>query len=363
VTFFAAYDNPAFTLLPQVRHMTGETNPWTVVLQPFLWTNQAHMGPRVLHADALAQDIAGSIEAEQLVPIFPKTVVLPEDPGAVHGTRGNVDADRVRTILRRAAADEIHLISAYYTQASAADVPYMKLLRVLVAALRDPRLADQKPVVVALLGDEASDAARVAFKEERRAGTAANLAVNTPTLLDDLGPLAGHVVLEHVGRSGAMGAFLHRSFLFVTEGANTWQEVLSVGTPAISARPTGETQPWLLDMGEPDGAQAVRRASEALVTLAKAIPAATPESEQEDDGASAAPAAPATPTPGAGPLSGHPTEMTELVDFLLTARDEPDGAVRRYFRAWSQRLSNPRSNQFKAAVDYLEQQGVVLNTK
>ncbi len=338
LTMFAAFDSPSVGLLDPVKTMTGEDRPWTVILQPFLWANTDHASAQVLHAADVSKDLQADLAGQQLVPVFPKQIPDPADIDGFVESRDPAAANKavVKKLLTAARARSVQLISAYYTQASAVDVPYARLLVVLVAALQHVDLrADDRPVVLALLGGESPRAHEDAF-----AGADAlpdSLRLMTPDLLDDLPALRGKIVLMHVGRSGAMALFERHSLCFVSEGANTWQETLSTGMPTLSARPTGETRPWIHPLGVPAGADAVRLASEAIVALAR--------SGLTGDALRSAP------------------EMPALVGFLRSVRDEPAGDARRDFQAWSEALKNPKGDQFLAAIEHLREHDVHLRTR
>ena len=61
------------------------------------------------------------------------------------------------------------------------------------------------------------------------------------------------IVWQGFGRNNYMSLFQQCSLFFVTEGANTWQETLSIGKPTLSVNPTGDTQPWNHDWLEANG--------------------------------------------------------------------------------------------------------------
>ncbi len=338
LTMFAAFDSKDFGLLAPVKTMTGEDRPWTVILQPFLWANAQHAGAQVLHGDAVSKDIETDLAGQQLVPVFPKQIPDPPDPAAYVEAKDPAAANKetVKRLLTLARAKSVHLIAAYYTQASAVDVPYAQLLVVLVAALQHADLVgDDTPIVLALLGSEGPTAHSDAFAAAQ--ANPDSLLLGAPGLLADLAPLKGKIVLEHIGRSAAMALFERQSLFFVSEGANTWQETLSAGMPTLSVRPTGETKPWIHALGVPAGAATVREASEAIVALATC------------DKAGAA-------------LRAEPA-MAALVKFIKSARDEPDGDVKRYFAAWSEALKDPHGDQFLAAVEHLKEKQIFLRTK
>lgn len=338
LTMFAAFDSKDFGLLAPVKTMTGEDQPWTVILQPFLWANAHHAGAQVLHGDAVSKDIEADLAGKQLVPVFPKQIPDPPDLAAYVEAKDPAAPNKatVKQLLTLASAKSVHLIAAYYTQASAVDVPYARLLVVLVAALQHADLVDDDtPIVLALLGGEGPTAHSDAFAVAH--ANADSLVLGAPGLLDDLVPLTGKIVLEHIGRSAAMALFERHSLFFVSEGANTWQETLSAGMPTLSVRPTGETKPWLYPLGVPAGADAVREASEAIVALA-------------------------TCGKAGADLRAEPA-MAALVKFIKSARDEPDGDVKQYFAAWSEALKDPRGDQFLAAIQHLNEQQIFLRRK
>lgn len=330
LTMYAAFDSPDLSgnLVDVLKQMTGENDPMTVILQPFLWANAHHAGAQVLKGTTRTADVAHELGARDLVPAYPLQVpsdgtlsihdfIEQRDPNA----RNKAD---VEALLTEAKAKSISLISAYYTQASAADVPYHKLVPVLIGALEHNELKSDKPTVIALLGGEASEAHTMAFDTLRARNEADKLVVGQPGILADLAALKGKIVLEHIGRTAAMPLFERYSTLFVSEGANTWQETLTVGKPTISARPSGETQPWVEDLELPAAADLVKRASEALVSLAR--------------------------TDKSGDALRSEPGMQALVDVIKAARDDQQNDLQRYFTKWSRVLTSPEGNQVVAAL-------------
>lgn len=330
LTMYAALDNPELNkdLVDVIRRMTGEAQPFTIILQPFLWANQQHANPQVLQGEKMKTDIQKTISARGQVPVYPQQITNPDnidnfvelkDPKATN-------KEVVKSILNKAKSNTINLISAYYTQASASDVPYEKLIKVLVAAMQHKDIANNKPTVIALLGNEAITAHTEAFNALDQTQKAKVSLGDNPAIYNDLHALQEKIVLEHIGRTMAMSLFERLSLFFVTEGANTWQETLTVGTPSLSARPSGETQPWTQEMGIPTAANMVKEASMALVNLAK--------------------------LDNINNLQAQP-DIEKLVNFIKAVRDDKNSDVNKYFQKWSQALSNPAGNQVVAALSSL----------
>ena len=291
--------------LPTLQAMTGEVDPVTIIMQPFLW-NRGHAmqtrgggGPTV--------DITEAVAAQGGQAAYRWQAPKPENDAAVIAAQPEL----VQSILTRARAKEIHLVTAYYGGAVSA-ISYPNLLKVLVRVFQ--MVADHKKVVIALLGNE-----------ELTAHTDAARDINQP---DQVGAKTAeapndalNIQLAHIGRTTAMTQFERYSEVFITEGANTWQETLTLGTPSLSAMPTGNTQPWTA------GARthAARAAAARVEAASHALIAAQLAGDAQ-----------------AGNLA-------LLAAFVHDVRDERSG-LRTYFREWSTLLGRTTSDQVLAAL-------------
>lgn len=291
--------------LPVLRRMTREAHPVAMSFQPFLWTEGHPMQVRQDTIVVPPVDVVAKVLAVGGKPVYR---LVPRPPG---GDAGVVAAlpDVPRTILQAAMAGEVHLISAYYG-APVSDIAYDQLLRVMVRMIKGA--APNIPVVVVLMGDDMKEAHTTVVR-----------ALNDDTVIArvDTGVrgLDVEVELAHIGRTTAMTQFQRYSKLFVTEGANTWQEVLTLGTPTLSVKPGGNTRPWLENPPAVPGADTVRAASLALIAA----------QDPADAGA-----------------------LATLVEFFNHALDGGSELVA-YFHAWRDLLLDPHSDQVVVAVNHL----------
>ncbi|MFI8460542.1 hypothetical protein ACIGG8_34720, partial [Kitasatospora sp. NPDC085464] len=314
LTVFAALDAPhgedaaAYfeqNLASSLREMTGEQDPDALVLQPFLWDSH----PRQIRrgGDVLAE-LWHDQGATVTYPFRPQPVpadlaghVRDHWPEAT-GPDDQVP-DLVADLLRRAQDGEIRLVTAYYGQIGDGTVRHRDMATRMEAALRalpDP----SRPAVVILLGAEPNEVQ------------------NHADLLTGLQDVAaaqagdGGVHRLRLGRvqPAVMELFEQRSTLVVTEGANTWQEILTLATPGISARPGGETRPWTL---APNGtpSQGGHRIGEASTALA----------------------------------TGNTTELSTFLHGL----DDQNGEVHQYLDVWRDALGADANDQFRSAVEQL----------
>lgn len=298
--------------LPVLKRMTGEDHPVAMSFQPFLWTG-GH--PMQVRQDTIVDppvDVVAKVVAAGGKPVYR---LVPADPGGDDGVIG-AQAEVPRTVLQAAKAGHVHLVSAYYS-GPVSDIAYDQLLRVMVRVVAAANPA--KKVVVALIGDEMKDA---------HTTVAAEIVDGTVIARTDASPSAPAVKVElaHIGRTTAMTQFQRYSTLFVTEGANTWQEVLTMGTPSLSVKPGGNTKPWEEDPPSVPGAATVRDASRALIAAG---------ADANDGGA-------------------HAT----LVSYFNDAID-PHSELCQYFADWKRLLSDPHSDQVVTAVNHLPDPALV----
>lgn len=294
--------------LPVMRTMTREQHPVAMSFQPFLWTG-GH--PMQVRQDTIIApvDVIAKVVAAGGKPVYR---LVPADPAGDDGVIGALP-DVPRTVLTNAKAGNTYLVSAYYG-APVSDIQYDHFLRVMVRVIK--ALAPNRPVVVALIGDDMKDAhTTVAGEAQLQYGDGSVIARTNAAVSG----LDVEIELAHIGRTTAMTQFQRYSKLFVTEGANTWQEVLSIGTPSLSVKPAGNTRPWEENPPAVAGADAVRDASLALI---------------------------AAQDPTAA--GDHAT----LRDFLRDALD-PGSDVVAYFAEWRRLLADPHSDQVVTAVNYL----------
>ncbi|MFD8757031.1 protein-glutamine glutaminase family protein [Kitasatospora sp. NPDC059577] len=314
LTVFAALDAPhgedtaAYfeeNLAPSLREMTGEQDPDALILQPFLWDSHPR---QIRRGDEVLAELWHDQGATVTYPFRPQPV--PEDlAGHVRDhwpdATGPDDPvpDLVADLLRRAQAGEIRLVTAYYGQIGDGTVRHRDMATRMETALREipePR----RPSAVVLLGAEPNDRQSHADLLDGLRGV-----VQAPA--GD-----GSVHRLRLGRvqPAVMELFEQRSTLVVTEGANTWQEILTLATPGISARPGGETRPWTLaPNGTPSqGGQRIGEASAALGT-------------------------------------GHTPTLTTFLHGL----DDRTGEVRQYLDIWRDSLSTGANDQFRSAVEQL----------
>lgn len=290
--------------LDGVRRMTGSEDPDTLILQPFLW---GHHPMQIRRGADVLVDLDSTIAAEGAVPAY--RWVPPEDPRdfAVfldrHWPEGPVEvrAGATRALLA-ARNHDAHLVGVSY--GSIGDtIGHASLLGSLSDALRHGAVADGKPVVVALLGDTGASIGPPTFRQPAQRG----------------------ICLARLGRvpAAVMTLFERHSEFFVTEGANTWQEILALGTPGLSVRPWGQTRPWTHAFGDTTATgQLVAEASTAL---------ATPES-----------------------LAGRPAPagLATLAAYVRQART--DGSdLRAYTDRWRRALSSPAGDQVRHALRHL----------
>lgn len=288
--------------LPVLQRMTVENHPVAMLFQPFLWTGghpmQVRQDTRALYpVDVTAKVVAGGAQAAY-------GLTLPDpagDDGIIAGLAAVPQA-----VLTKAKAGTAHLVSAYYG-GSVSDIDYTNLLRVLVRVIKAANPGQK--VMIALIGDDMPDA---------HTAVAAELAdVEVVARLDgaDSGP-GVKVELAHIGRTTAMLQFERYSCLFITEGANTWQELLTLGTPALSVKPGGNTRPW------------------------EQVPPAGPgvEAKEASDNLIAA---------------QDPNVNTDVLLAYFNKVIDPGSDVSVYFDAWATLLSDPHSDQVVTAVNYL----------
>lgn len=294
--------------LEKLKQMTGETEPVSIILQPFLWS--AHP-MNVLKGDAVVGDVTTKVTDAGGIPAYPWSPSPSTDDDAVISKQPDI----AKAILTQARAGSISLVAAYYG-GSVSKISYRDLLKVLY------RLLQGRPgkFVVALIGDEDSAASKQAAED---LGSPGGLAASGPgdTALPD-----SDVVFSYIGRTGAMSLWQRYSKIFVTEGANTWQETLTLGVPTLSSNPTGNTKPW--DVG-PSGGEAdvarelVRTASAALIAAGELVKA--------------------------GKDPGDLGDLKGFLDDLLS----PDSMIKRYFNAWKDTMAKEESDQVVAALSLL----------
>jgi hypothetical protein len=230
-------------------------------------------------------------------------------------------------------------VPVYFTQASSA-IPYDGVLKVLVKVIAAVRGQLAKPVVLALFGGELPNAHVDAktWADTKHVGGVSLVALGERARVAGAQPFPAAVVpganpeiyLAHVGRSATMPLFEHFAHVFVTEGANTWQEILTLGTPGLSIKPTGDTKPWerSLAAGDQGARDLVRDASVELAGgLADVL---------KDDWSA---------------------DRSAIRNFLLDL-GAPGSTVRAYFDAWRQAMA--RSDQFRKAVELLKDENVIL---
>lgn len=283
--------------LPVLKRMTTEEHPVAMIFQPFLWSGghpmQVRQDTRALYpVDVTAKVVAGGGKAA-----YSLTLPDPGNDDALIAALPTV----AQAVLRRAKDNSAYLISAYYG-GSVSDITYPNLLRVLVRVIKAANLP--KKVMIALLGDEETTAHTTVATELADAEVVARR--------DDADSAPGvKVELAHIGRTTAMTQFERYSCLFVTEGANTWQELLTMGTVSVSVKPGGNTRPW--DEADPTGPRGeVLAASNNLVA----------------------------------------SDADAFRPYFLKAIDQ-NSDVSHYFQAWAQRLQSARSDQVVTAINYL----------
>lgn len=294
--------------LPVMRTMTGEDHPVAMSFQPFLWTG-GH--PMQVRQDTIIApvDVVAKVVAAGGKPVYR---LVPPDPG---GDDGVIAALPVvaSNVLTRAKNGSIYLVSAYYG-APVSDIQYDHFLRVMVRVIK--AVAPNRPVVVALIGDDMKDA-HTTVAAEIEAVTHDGTVI--PRVDASVVGIDVEIELAHIGRTTAMTQFQRYSKLFVTEGANTWQEVLTLGTPSLSVKPAGNTRPWEENPPAVPGANTVRDASLALVA------------------------------------AQDPTDAVaqgRLEAFFRDALD-PGSELVAYFHEWRRLLADPHSDQVVTAVSYL----------
>jgi hypothetical protein len=338
LTMFAAFDEvqasgrdyfsdgPESWLAAIVR-LTGQADPVTVILQPFLWGKTV----QVRRGAAVVADLKRTIEAAGGVPVYsaapkPEPADLDQYVRAAHAGTATVNPDAVAAILRRAKAKQIELVTVYYTTSSG-EIDYSGVIRAIYWAYGYAAKTPDQPLVVALLGDEPAEG--ITQPGERISVTLLDVAAGSAPdpLSGTVRPMSEGIYVVRVGRTPVMDLFQRYAGLVVTEGANTWQEVLTLGRPALTVRTT-ETRPWLVPLagGTPDAkmveaARMVEAASQALVR----------QSGSNDQ-------------PGPSDSRFRP-----LVDFVAEAA-RPRSALTAYFQTWATALGKPESDQFAQAM-------------
>ena len=170
----------------------------------------------------------------------------------------------------------------------------MRLEHVVIAFLGEDNISSTLPELAPLLKNESSpDAIREIIKKKR-------------------------IVWQGFGRTNYIPLFQQHSLFFVTEGANTWQETLSIGKPTLSVNPTGDTQPWNHDWLNANGVNLVKDPSEELVGLAL--------NSQERN-----------------------FNFNKLSQFICDVRMD-ESKLCLYFRKWSDVLNKHECNQVVAAL-------------
>jgi hypothetical protein len=327
LTVFAALDAPHgadpagyFADTPLREHiatMTHEPNPDVLILEPFLWSRhdlQIHQGDNVT-------DLGASIRQNGAFPAYHWQP--PEPP---HDVKAYVDQhwgadsstlpgakEAVGTVLHQASSGEVRLAAAYYGDSITGALSHQDMLKTVGTALTAAGGgADAKPSVLVLLGGSADGTlADSVAAQLQKLGHPVHAG---PEALSTAQP--GDVVLLELGRvkPEIMTLFERHATLVVTEGASTWQEILTLGTTGISARPDGDTQPWKEQIPGADPAlgELIAEASQSLAT----------------------------------------GDVTQLATFISGLADE-SGPVRAWVKAWSQALTSPGGDQVKAAIDLL----------
>ena len=290
--------------VPKLQEMTGEKDPVAIIMQPFLWSGGHPMqvrggGKQAVNVSEEISKVGGKASYRWVPPekMSDDKVIGSQPP-------------LVQAILNNAKAGTIHLISAYYGGA-VSDIKYSDLLKVLVKVFKIVK--DDKPVTIALIGDEDKTAHKDAARE-----------INDPTVgaKESAEPTKLEIELAHIGRTTAMAQFQRYSELFITEGANTWQEVLTLGTPALSAGPGGNTQPWKED--QPGGNKA-NAAKKLVENASKALIGAQKAKDINDK------------------------NINTLVEFIKDIRSDKS-IVKEYFMQWSVSLQKSASDQVVTAL-------------
>ncbi|KST63244.1 hypothetical protein [Mastigocoleus testarum] len=290
LTMFAACDN--FThvqevLIPDIiQNMTAEAQPCIIILQSFLWwSKQLRPWPCLVKGDLIAYLMDGPPKSDTplgigsaapavngdrkkehhklLLPIYPSKPDrdLLSQLNTIPASAENYKNKLIQNIITL-AREEIELISVYYTEhrSHLCQVTYSKLLDALRKVMEMNPNPYDKPVVIAFLGED-----RIS----------SNLPELAALLKGESNPEEIHeiikkkrIVWQSFGRTNYIPLFQQYSLFFVTEGANTWQETLSIGKPTLSVNPNGDTQPWNHDWLNANGANLVKDPSEELVALA-----------------------------------------------------------------------------------------------
>lgn len=290
--------------LDGVRRMTGAKDPDTLILQPFLWS---HHPMQIRRGGDVLVDLDATIAAEGAVPAYRWTP--PEDPddfGAFLRRRwpegpADVRAGAARA-LEAARNHGAHLVGVSYGPIGDT-IGHASLVRSLGQALNHGTVADGAPVLIALMGD-----------------TGGGIGPPTAGWVAEPG-----ICLARLGRVPAdvMALFERHAEFFVTEGANTWQEILVLGTPGLSVRPYGQTRPWTHVFGD-------TRATGQIVA--------------EASGALASP----------GSRQGAPAheDLATIAAYIRQARTVGSD-LRTYTSRWSQALSDAAGDQVRHALRHL----------
>ena len=146
-----------------------------------------------------------------------------------------------------------------------------------------------------------------------------------------IGEGAGKVWFTHLGQVNArqMALLQKYSTYLIIEGNNTWQETLTIGTPALSTKPRGDTQPWIHNFqNHGQAAQLVRDASAEIVGAGKT---------------------------NIGTRNWPKVDDSKLCTFIMDVESD-DSKVKNYMLAWQKALRNPVSDQFTCALAFLDRQ-------
>ncbi|WP_431676434.1 protein-glutamine glutaminase family protein [Kitasatospora sp. KL5] len=322
LTVFAALDSPYsspeqqagyFTeihLETHIREMTGEQQSHLLVLQPFLWEKYPREIRLRTEGDVTASPLWPDSDRNRFAayPWVPRAepqdlmaVVEAnwrEETGAPVGdTAAPVSPQQVGRLLERARDGEIRLVTAYYGQSDNDTTTHDAMFERVGRALR--AMPATVPNVLVLLGAQ----------HPTNAGDSALAGLET------LAP--GSLVELRLGRVAppVMELFQRYSRLVVTEGANTWQEILALGTPGISPREGGETRPWERRFEGPGAAGGDR-----ILAASRALQGGTPQ------------------------------DIVTLTGFIEEV-ENGNGAIGPYVQAWRTALLDPANDQFRQALD------------
>ncbi|MEW2443177.1 WXG100 family type VII secretion target [Micromonospora marina] len=311
LTAFPALDTPPGTdredyfrktYLPYIKkNGPAGVAPTALVLQPFLWDRF----PRSLYVNEKLIDLnlptwstyrfAPAVLSDAQTPIEARVDAnLPGDGSGLAGA------------IRSAAAGSRPMVVLYYGKVNSVEsgtVPQQEAALNLARRLQriQESAAAEPPHVPSTAGGGVADVSVV---------------IIDPHQGQDFSKIRGAVLVDRVPPE-TMALLQQHATVMVTEGASTWNEILTLGTPGLSALPSGDTRPWDVEVPGLAGEsrELVKKASDLL-----------------------------TKGPGVEPDS---------LDTFLEQAIRRDGLVKEFGAAWKRVLDDRTGDQFQVAIERL----------